>query len=111
VQENLRARPVVVHGDGDTRMDRFTSIREMPFHIERFVFTKPMRHSTDGRFLQIPTLTVGKKVIIRSLSDPSLETSLDFLQACLVPASFGEYEFISPDGVECTVVMIRLKNA
>jgi len=45
------------------------------------------------------------------LSDPSLETSLDFLQACLVPASFGEYEFISPDGVECTVVMIRLKNA
>lgn|GEM_PF-423485 len=111
VQENLRARPVVVHGDGDTRMDRFTSIREMPFHIERFVFTKPMRHSTDGRFLQIPTLTVGKKVIIRSLSDPSLETSLDFLQACLVPACFGEYEFISPDGVECTVVMIRLKNA
>lgn len=110
VQEHLRARPEVVHGDGDTRMDRFTSIREMPFHIERFVFTKPMRHSTDGRFLQIPTLTVGKKVIIRSLRDPSLETSLDFLQACLVPAGFGDYEFISPDGDQLTVVMIRLKD-
>ena len=111
VQENLRARPVVVLGDGDTRMDRYTSIPEMPFEIERFVFTKPMTHSTDGRYLQIPTLTVGKQVIIRSKSHPELETTLDFLQACLIPAGFGDYEFISPDGRECTVVMIRLKKA
>jgi len=111
VQENLRARPVVVLGDGDTRMDRYTSVPEMPFEIERFVFTKPMRHSTDGRFLQIPTLTVGKKVTIRSLKNPKLETTLDFLQACLIPAGFGDYEFVSPDGRECTVVMIRLKKA
>jgi hypothetical protein len=111
VQEHLRARPVVVGGDGDTRMDRFTTISEMPFEIERFVFTKPMRHTTDGRFLQIPTLTVGRKVVIRSLADPSLETSLDFLQACLIPAGFGDYEFVSPDGTQCTVVMIRLKKA
>jgi hypothetical protein len=111
VQEHLQARPVVIDGDGDTRHDRFSTISEMPFEIERFVFSKPMRHTTDGRFLQIPTLTVGKKVVIRSLSDPSLETTLDFLQACLVPAGFGDYEFINPDGTECTVVMIRLKNA
>ena len=111
VRENLRARPVVVLGDGDTRMDRYTSIPEMPFEIERFVFTKPMTHSTDGRYLQIPTLTVGKQVIIRSKSHPELETTLDFLQACLIPAGFGDYEFISPDGRECTVVMIRLKKA
>jgi hypothetical protein len=111
VQEHLRARAVVIDGDGDTRHDRFTTISEMPFEIERFVFNKPMRHTTDGRFLQIPTLTVGKKVVIRSLSDPSLETTLDFLQACLVPAGFGDYEFINPDGTECTIVMIRLKNA
>lgn len=111
VQEHLRARPVVIDGDGDTRHDRFTTISEMPFEIERFIFNKPMRHTTDGRFLQIPTLTAGKKVVIRSLSDPSLETTLDFLQACLVPAGFGDYEFINPDGTECTIVMIRLKNA
>ena len=111
VQEHLRARPVVIDGDGDTRHDRFTTISEMPFEIERFIFNKPMRHTTDGRFLQIPTLTVGKKVVIRSLSDPLLETTLDFLQACLVPAGFGDYEFINPDGTECTIVMIRLKNA
>jgi hypothetical protein len=111
VQEHLRARPVVIDGDGDTRHDRFTTISEMPFEIERFIFNKPMRHTTDGRFLQIPTLTVGKKVVIRSLSDPSLETTLDFLQACLVPAGFGDYEFINADGTECTIVMIRLKNA
>jgi len=110
VQEHLRARPAVVHGDGDTRMDRYSSIQEMPFEIERFVFTKPMKHSTEGRFLQIPTLTVGKEVILRSLSDPSLEVKLDFLQACLVPAGFGDYEFISPDGSQVTVVMIRLKD-
>ncbi len=110
VQEHLRARPVVVRGDGDTRMDRYTSIAEMPFEIERFVFTKPMAHSTEGRFLQIPTLTVGKSVIIRSKQDPARQTTLDFLQACLIPAGFGDYEFISPDGSQCTVVMIRLKH-
>jgi hypothetical protein len=110
VQEHLRARPVVVRGDGDTRLDRFTTVSEMPFEIERFVFTKPMAHSTEGRFLQIPTLTVGKSVIIRSKKYPERQTSLDFLQACLIPAGFGEYEYISPDGSQCTVVMIRLKK-
>jgi len=111
VQEHLRARPVVVRGDGDTRMDRFTSVDEMPFEIERFVFTKPMSHSTGGRYLQIPTLTVGKTAIIRSKKDPTLQTTIEFLQACLIPAGFGDYEFISPDGSPCTIVMIRLKNA
>ncbi len=109
VEEHLRARPVVVKGDGDTRMDRYTTLSEMPFEIERFVFTKPMSHSTEGRFLQIPTLTVGKSVIIRSKKEPQRQTTLDFLQACLIPAGFGDYEFISPDGSPCTVVMIRLK--
>jgi len=28
-----------------------------------------------------------------------------------VPAGFGDYEFVSPDGTQCTVVMIRLKKA
>jgi hypothetical protein len=111
VQEHLRARPVVVRGDGDTRMDRFTSVDEMPFEIERFVFTKPMTHSTGGKYLQIPTLTVGKTAIIRSKQDPSLQTTIEFLQACLIPAGFGDYEFISPDGSQCTIVMIRLKHA
>jgi hypothetical protein len=110
VEQHLRARPVVVRGDGDTRMDRYTSLTEMPFEIERFVFTKPMAHSTEGRFLQIPTLTVGKSVIIRSRQDPARQTALDFLQACLIPAGFGDYEFMSPDGSQCTVVMIRLKQ-
>jgi hypothetical protein len=111
VQEHLRARPVVVSGDGDTRMDRFTTLDEMPFEIERFVFSKPMTHSTEGRYLQVPTVTVGKSVIIRSKTNPALQTTIEFLQACLIPASFGEYEFISPDGSQCTVVMVRLKRA
>jgi hypothetical protein len=111
VQEHLRARPIVIRGDGDTRLDRFTSVDEMPFEIERFVFTKPMAYSTEGRYLQIPTLTAGRSVNIRSKNNPALQTSLDFLQACLIPAGFGDYEFISPDGSQCTVVMIRLKNA
>jgi hypothetical protein len=110
VQEHLRARPVVVRGDGDTRMDRFTTIGEMPFEIERFVFSKPMAHSTEGRYLQIPTLTVGKTVLIRSLKNPALETTIEFLQACLIPAGFGDYEFVSVDGSQCTVVMIHLKQ-
>lgn len=111
VQEHLRAKPAVVSGDGDRRMDRYSTVSEMPFEIERFVFTKPVSHTTDGRYLQIPTLTVGKSVIIRSKADPKRQTTLDFLQACLIPAGFGDYEFISPDGTERTVVMIRLKMA
>ena len=111
VSEHLRARPAVVRGDGDTRMDRFSTVDEMPFEIERFVFTKPMAHSTEGRYLQIPTLTVGKTAIIRSKKNPALETTIEFLQSCLIPAGFGDYEFISPDGSQCTIVMIRLKNA
>ena len=111
VRETLRARAVVVCGDGDTRMDRFSTIDEMPFEIERFVFSKPMSHSTEGRYLQIPTLTIGKSVIIRSKTNPRLQTSLDYLQACLIPAGFGDYEFVSPDGSQCTVVMIRMKRA
>jgi len=111
VQEHLRARPVVVHGDGETRMDRFSTLDEMPFEIERFVFSKPMAHTTGGRYLQIPTVTVGKSVIIRSKSNPDLQTTIEFLQACLIPAGFGDYEFVSPDGSQCTIVMIRLKNA
>jgi hypothetical protein len=111
VAEHLRATPVVVHGDGDTRMDRFTTIDEMPFEIERFVFSKPMAHSTEGRYLQIPTLTVGKSVLIRSRTNPALQATIEFLQACLIPAGFGDYEFVSVDGSQCTVVMIRLKRA
>jgi hypothetical protein len=84
---------------------------EMPFGIERSVFSKPMAHSTEGRFLQMPTVTVGKSVLIRSRSNPTIQTSLDFLQALLIPAGFGDYEFISPDGTQCTVVKIRLKHA
>jgi hypothetical protein len=111
VREHLRSRPAVVRGDGDTRMDRFSTVDEMPFEIERFVFTKPMSHSTQGRYLQIPTVTVGKSVLIRSKANPDLQTTIEFLQACLIPAGFGDYEFISPDGSQCTVVMIRLKQA
>jgi len=110
VAEHLRARPVVVGGDGDTRHDQFTSIKEMPFEIERFVLNKPMKYSTEGKFLQIPTLTVGKNCVIRSIEDPSRSTSLEFLQACLIPAGFGDYEFVNPDGDQITIVMIRLKR-
>ena len=109
-RERLQAQPVVVRGDGDTRMDRYTTVREISFEIEQFVFTKPMAHSTEGRFLQIPTLTVGKSVIILSRKYPERQTSLDFLRACLIPAGFGDYEFLGPDGSQCTVVMIRLKR-
>lgn len=70
----------------------------------------PTRHSTDGRFLQIPTLPVGKSAIIRSIQHPEREVRLRFLQACLIPACFGEYEFVSPDGSQCTVMAIRPKE-
>ncbi|HXP63590.1 MAG TPA: hypothetical protein VN829_24005 [Dongiaceae bacterium] len=50
-------------------------------------------------------------MLIRSRLNPECQTTLDFLRACLIPAGFGDYEFVSPDGTQCTVVMIRLKLA
>ena len=109
VKENLHAKPEIIKWTPDYYIERFSSLPEMPFHIERFVFNEFCEYSTEGKFLQVATLTIGKNITIRSKSHPERQTTLDFLQAAAIPADFGDYEFINNGEGQCTVVMIRLK--
>jgi hypothetical protein len=70
VQENLRARPKVISGDGDSRVDRYTTIAEMPFEIERFVFFK-ITGPYDGRTISANPNPGGGKERHHPLKEPS----------------------------------------
>jgi hypothetical protein len=110
VRDHLRARPVVLEGDGDTRKDRYATLPEMPFHIERLFFTRRIENDTEGRFMHIATLAEGEEVIIRSLSDPDRSTRIERLQAAIVPACMGKHEYVNERGGHAMVVIIRLKK-
>ncbi|OQB30712.1 MAG: hypothetical protein BWY08_01073 [Bacteroidetes bacterium ADurb.Bin174] len=110
VKDVHRARPITVDGNGKFRKDRYTTIGEMPFHIERIFFEHQAENDTEGKYMQIATLTEGKNIIIRSKKNPKYFTKIERLQACIIPASFGEHEYINEDGSHAMVVIIRLKQ-
>ncbi len=109
VKDNLRARPEIIKWTPDYYIERFSSLPEMPFHIERFVFNEFCEYSTEGKYLHVATLTIGKNITIRSKTHPERQTTIDFLQAAAIPADFGDYEFVNNGEGQCTVVIIRLK--
>lgn len=109
VKDVHRARPVTIDGNGKFRKDQYSTIPEMPFHIERIFFEEKAENDTEGKYMQIVTLTEGKRVRIRSRKNPEYATTIDRLQACIIPASFGEHEYINEEGVHAMVVIIRLK--
>ena len=110
VKDKLRARPEIVSWNKEWYMDKYSTLDEMPFDVERIFFDKRAENTTDGRFLQILTLTVGHNVTIRSKSNPELSASIERLQCIAIPACFGDYEIISEDGSACTVVCFHLKD-
>jgi len=111
VKNNLYVRqPDVIKWTKEYAIDRYKMIKEMPFEIERIHFTTRAEYDTFGKFMHIPTLTVGKKVKIRSLSNPEWETELDQWQACMIPAGFGKYEVINMAEGACTLVLIRWRK-
>ena len=110
VKDHLRARPVVVKWTKEYQFDRYTSDPRMPFEIERYHFEQRADADTEGKFMHIVTLTVGKEVTIRSKKNPKLSNTIRKWQSALVPACFGEYEFVNPDGGFCTVVQLRWKK-
>ncbi|MFA7370368.1 MAG: hypothetical protein WCY78_00415, partial [Sphaerochaetaceae bacterium] len=59
---------------------------------------------------QIVTLTEGERVTIVSKQNPKLKTTIERLQACVIPASFGEYLYINEAGRHAMVVILRLKK-
>ena len=91
-------------------MDRFATLPQMPFEIERIHFNSRAEYTTQGKYLQALTLTVGSRVTIRSRTDPARQTEIDRLQCALVPAGFGDYEIISAAPGPNTVVLWRLKQ-
>lgn len=110
VAENLRAKPKVVKWTQEYCMEQYSTLPEMPFHIERFHFTKRAENDTMGRWMQIVTLTVGSSVTIRSIENPEFQTTIEWLQAAVIPASYGAYEFVNNNEGQCTVVQIRMKK-
>ena len=109
-EKYLQARPHVVKWTQDYQFDRYASEPRMPFEIERFHFEQRAENDTKQRFAHILTVTVGTSVTIRSLDDPSRQTSILKWQSAVVPACFGAYEIINDQPGPCTVVQLRWKN-
>lgn len=110
VKDYHRARPLAIDGNGRFRKDRYSTLPEMPFHIERIFMEETAENDTEGRFMQIVTLTEGERVTIESLQDPSRRTTIERLQACIIPAGFGPHRYINESGRHAMVVIIRLKK-
>lgn len=111
VMSHHRARPVTVDGNGRFRKDQYTTLPEMPFHIERIFMEETAESDTDGRFMQIVTLTEGEHVTIESIDNPQYRTTIERLQGCIIPAGFGRHRYINESGRHAMVVIIRLKVA
>ncbi len=111
VRDYHRARPITIEGNGKFRKDRYTTLPEQPFHIERIFMEETAESDTEGRFMQIVTLTEGTRVRIESIDNPEYGTSIERLQACILPAGFGRHRYINESGRHAMVVIIRLKNA
>lgn len=110
VKDHLRARPKVIEWTPEYYIEQFSSLPEMPFHIERITFNKNAQYSTEGKYLHAITLAVGENITIRSKNNPELETTIDYLQASAIPADFGDYELINNSKGQCIVMLIRMKK-
>ena len=110
VKDHLKPRAKVLEWNKEYSMDRFDTLPQMPFEIERLHFNEKAQYTTQGKFLQAMTLTVGKRVTIRSKANPDWYTVIDRLQCALIPAGFGDYEVIAETPGAHTVVMWRLKQ-
>jgi hypothetical protein len=110
VKDHLLAKPKVIKWTRDYTLERFSSDPTMPTEIERLQFTEHAEHDTEGRFAHIVTLTAGHEVEIRSTTDPTRQNTIKRLQAAIVPASFGNYQFINNDHGPCTIVLLRWKR-
>lgn len=111
VVSHHRARPIATDGNGKFRKDQYTTLPEMPFHIERIFMEEEAISDTDGRYMQIVTLTEGESVTIESLDNPQYRTTIERLQGCIVPAGFGRHRYINESGRHAMVVIIRLKKS
>jgi len=110
VREKLRSKPRVVKWTPEYWIDRYDSLPEMPFEIERLHFYERAEYDTQGRFMHMVVLTVGERVMIRSMSEPEKTCEIEWFQGAAVPACFGTYEFVNMREGFCTIVLVRWKK-
>ena len=109
VDKKLRAKPSVIKWTKDYYIERYSTVAEMPFEIERINYYSRAEYDTEGKFCHLATLTVGKKAMIVSKKDPSKFTEINLFQTAVIPASFGDYEIRSSGDGANAVVLIRWK--
>ena len=110
VKDNLLSTPKVIKWTKDYYIDQYKSTPVMPYHVERIHFEKVGEYSTEGKFMNMLTLTVGSKVTVRSKSNPDYYAICDKFQTLVVPASFGDYEIINEEGGRATCVIQKWKK-
>jgi len=110
VKEKLLAKPSVIKWTKDYYIDRYSSIPEMPFEIERVHFYDKGEHDTEGKFFHIVTLTLGKNAKVYSKSNPEYCTNINLFQAVIIPAGFGEYVLEASGEGAHQVTLIRWKK-
>lgn len=111
VDHKLRARPSVIKWTKDYYIDRYSSVPEMPFEIERVHFNKAGEYDTEGKFCHVLTLTVGNRARVYSKANSALCTEINLFQATVIPASFGEYVIEAMgDGGQYTATLVRWKK-
>ncbi len=110
VKDNLLSTPKVIKWTKEYYIDQYKSTPVMPYHVERIHFEKVGEYSTEGKFMNMLTLTVGSKVTVRSKSNPDYYAICDKFQTLVVPASFGDYEIINEEGGRATCVIQKWKK-
>jgi len=110
VKEKLRSKPKVVAWTHDYWIDRYESIEEMPFEIERLHFIKKAEYDTQGKFMHMVALTNGDRVRIQSKKNPDFSTEIEWFQGACIPSCFGDYEVVNLKEGLCTLVLIRWKK-
>ena len=110
VKEKLLAKPSVIKWTKDYYIDRYSSVPEMPFEIERIHFYEKGEYDTEGKFCHIVTLTLGKNAKIYSKANPELSAQINLYQAAVIPAGFGGYIIEASGGGAHQVTLVRWKK-
>ncbi len=110
VEKKLLSKPSVVKWEKDYYIDKYSSVNEMPFDIERIHYYKKGEYTTQGKFTHILTLTVGDFATVRSKKDPDKFTKINRFQSVVLPASFGEYVVENEGGGQNTLVLLKWKK-
>ena len=111
VDKKLRAKPEVIKWTKEYYIDKYSSVPEMPFDVERIFFYKGAEYSTEGKHVHILTLTVGENIEIRSKKNHAFHTNINLFQSVVIPAAFGEYELVNNSKGQCTAVVFHWKDS